>query len=255
MSVLSKKKLPIISGLTILLLCEIFLLHPKWIWSILPALAGVYFYTIVRLVGWRATIWEKFFYFIPTVFLAFGAIGYIVFLSSQIYSQLLIFALFLMSTWYLHTLQVYFKDRVTENYKKFQTVAFFNGFLAFFLSLSALYGFYVHLGMRLVVLILWMIILNFIAAKYLFFIVEEKVSKYKTNLSIFFIVFLQVSLVLLFLPVHFRILGLIAAIFYYAVIGLFRHYENGSLTKGKITRYVSFGIATVLLLIITARWA
>ena len=255
MNALSKKKLPVISGLTILLLCEVFLLYPKWIWLILPALASVYFYTIVRLVGWRATIWEKFFYFIPTIFLAFGTIGYIVFLSSQIYFQLLIFALFLMSTWYLHALQVYFKDRAVENYKKFQTVAFFNEFSAFFLSLSALYGFYVHLGMRLVILVFWMIILNLIAAKYLFFVVEEKVSKYKTNLVIFFIVFLQISLVLLFLPVHFRILGLIAAIFYYAVVGLFRHYKNESLTKGKITRYLSFGITTVLLLIITARWA
>jgi len=57
-----------------------------------------------------------------------------------------------------------------------------------------------------------------------------------------------------FTSLSFYILGLILAVCYYILIGLIRFYLLGRLTRQTIKLYLIFGLSSIFLVLLTAKW-
>jgi hypothetical protein len=68
------------------------------------------------------------------------------------------------------------------------------------------------------------------------------------------LVVLELAWGISFLTLSYYILGLILTISFYVLIGLIRFYLFGNLSKEKVKMYLIFGLVSVSIALLTARW-
>ena len=131
----------------------------------------------------------------------------------------------------------------------------YSNFLAIFFSFSVIYGLKVFLDMPV-----WILVL--VAAVVIVLVIHQIFWAYKVRFeaSIIYtliscLVLVQIAWAIYFLPFNYNTLGLILAICYYMLIGLIKSSFGGKLTSRNLKLYLISGLGSILILLLTAKWA
>ncbi|MFH1523149.1 MAG: hypothetical protein ABIE43_05035 [Patescibacteria group bacterium] len=247
----------LVTPLIILLLFEFFVIFPKAIYFLLILANLVIFFTIWVLHKHSLNQGGRKFYLSATVqpalFLTTLAF-YSVLISNKIVIQSLFlansfFIYFYLRNFYYYIFKPnYYKSQILEN------ISSYGNFLIIFFLSSFTFGLQSFLNIPIWILIT--IILPIIAL-----VIYNVMWINKINFKIGFIYILvscliltEISWSLSFLPLNYNISGLVLAICYYVIVGLIRYYLRGDLNKRIVKFYLSFGLISISLILLTARW-
>lgn len=153
---------------------------------------------------------------------------------------------------YFRTLRFYFSG-IDKGVSLNNITIFGNFVLIFFLS-SSMYG--LHSSLRISVWLLMAVFTVFLALL-VYFVMY--INKIKLNIALFYIlvvclVMLELAWSIYFLPVSYKVSGLILAIGYYMIMGLSRHHLVDTLREQTVRLYLGFGFLSIILILLTSRW-
>lgn len=194
----------------------------------------------------------------PYVFLIFPVlleisfIAYLMMEPDYLKPHYLIFINTLILFFYFRTLRFYFSG--IDKGVSLNNITIFGNFVLVFFMASSIYG--LQSSLRVSV---WGLMAVFVLFLAMIVYSVMYVNKVKYNIALFYI--LIVSLVMLelawsiyFLPVSYKISGLVLAIGYYMIMGLSRHHLVDTLNKRTIKLYLGFGFISIFLVLLTSRW-
>jgi hypothetical protein len=193
-----------------------------------------------------AEFWN--FCILPFIFSNFLAIYSLLVINPYIIQFLFAINLF-FNFYYLRNIYKGEKSGFLEN------ISSYGNFLAIFFSFSAVYGLRVFLNTPV-----WILVL--VAAAVTILIVHQTFWAYKINFRAGFayiliscLILVQIAWALYFLPFNYNMLGLILAVCYYMMIGLIKVSFAEKLTSRNLKLYLAFGLGSILIILLTAKWA
>lgn len=201
---------------------------------------------------------DKIFFFISPVTFVLSSIMGGIFLNSSLLK--LIFAVFIsiITFLYLENLFLYFYIPTKYHIYSLENIASYLNLLAIFfiffsfLGLKILFGLGIYLVFGLVLLNVIIVVLLICQTLWI-----NKISLRDSKVYIFIatLVLTQIYLIIYLLPSSFYVNGLIFALSYYVIIGLLKQKLLKKLETRLIMRHLTIGLALLLLLLITAKWA
>lgn len=193
-------------------------------------------------------------YFISPAVLLLGAITFSTMAVGGWLVQLLLISVTVWLYYYLRMLYIYlihFNLRQKEGLKNFST---YGNFLSCYFIASSLYGIRAFLDYDVWPLILIFLLAIFLIIYQLFWINGIKWREGSFYVLLLTLVLTELAWATTFLTLSFYILGLIVTIAYYILTGLSRFYIQGELDKKIIKSYLIFGLASILVVLLSARW-
>lgn len=237
-----------------LALLELYASRPKAIYITLLLLLALYFFICRQFTlapRRKADVWR--YLALPAYFSA----------SLTLFSALLSNRAVLQSLILLDTVFIYLYFRILYNYffnkqafkgYAFDNIAVLGNFLSVYFISSGIYGLQAFLNLPV-----WVLILIFIF--FIYFIINQffwtlKLDKATSLFYSLVMVLLMVELAwtVSFLTLSYYVLGLILAECYYILAGLSKYYLLGKLEARVIKLYLGFGLSTIILVLLTARW-
>jgi len=173
-------------------------------------------------------------------------------------SKLIIHGLFLMIGFflyfYLKSIYYYFINSPLYKSQAFKSLAAFGNLLVVFFSASSIYWLQSFLGLPVWLLMLSFLILILIINYQIIWI--NRISIRTAFIFIMFIglVLLEIGWSISFLPLNYKVTGLILAICYYVLSGITWLFVGGTLESRATKLYLSFGFIGISLILLTARW-
>jgi hypothetical protein len=153
---------------------------------------------------------------------------------------------------YFRTLRSFFSG--IDKGVSLNNITIFGNFILVFFMASSVYG--LQLFLRVPV---WILMIIF--ALFLIMIVYSVmyINKVKKGFTLFYVlivclVMMELSWSIYFLPVSYKISGLVLAIGYYMIMGLLRHHLIDTLNPRTVKLYFSFGFLSIILILLTSRW-
>lgn len=188
------------------------------------------------------------FFILPFIFSNFLAI-YSLLLANQYLIQFL-FALNLFFTFfYLKNIYKEGKGRWLEN------ISSYGNFLAVFFSFSAIYGLKAFLNTEIWILALAAAVVAILIVHQAFWACKVRFQSGFAYVLISCLIIVQIAWALYFLPFNYNTLGLILAICYYMLIGLTKASFAEKLTNRNLKLYLVFGLGSIIIILLTAKWA
>jgi hypothetical protein len=178
--------------------------------------------------------------------------------STIVGSKIIIHLLFLVNAvflyFYLRSAYYYFIFPPKYKNLTFEMISSFGNFLAFFFFVSFIYDLESALNLPA-----WPLMLMITLVSALMIYQGFWASGLKSNLNFLYIiigalVLLELAWSISFLPLNFNIAGLILAICYYMITGLTKFHLSDKLDKKIIKTYLISGLASIFLILLTARW-
>ncbi len=247
-----RKALILLTPLFILGLYELFYLKPEliYIWLLLSNLALLF---TIRSFSkfWNVSNWWD--YCILPVFFVSSLAIYVSLLISKTTIQFLFFINFVFIFYYLKNAYFYFAKK-EKGKALMQNFSALGSFLVVFFVSASIFGLHLFLNVSLwlSIFIYTVIILMLV---YSVFITNQ--IKIRQNIYFIFLITLimaEIFYVISFLPFSYKILGLTVAICYYISIGILKFHLKNSLTQKAVKLYLTAGIASILVLFLSAQW-
>jgi hypothetical protein len=170
-----------------------------------------------------------------------------------ILNPLIIHGLFLLN---LFLSYIYLKNIYRGEWRDFlENISSYGNLLTVFFSFSAIYGLESFLGLPI-----WLLILASAAVialiVYQIFWANKTLSR-STAPYIFLadLLLVQLAWAIYFLPFNYNALGLIAAICYYLLIGFIKLSLAEKLNRRSVNAYLASGFISLLLILLTTKWA
>jgi hypothetical protein len=246
--------LPLIVPLVCLFLLEVYFFQHQLIYVSVILILLLLFFSIRQflIAGNSSEAWYN--YYITPALLSFSLIAFTTMLPSGWSVQLCLLGVVVLLYFYLRLLYIYLVNFNLRERESLENFSAYGNFLAFYFLASFLYGIRSFLNFSV-----WPLMLIFLAATVLIIYEIFWVNKINLKASSFYILLLSLVLTelawaLTFLTLSFYILGLIITINYYILIGLTKFYLKGELDKKIIKLYLTFGFASILIVLLSARW-
>ncbi len=246
--------LPLLTPFIVFTLFELFFFNPKIVYVALVFANLLIFFTITRFTkeSDASKDWWNFL-ILPALFTT-GLAAYSVLFANNFIVQLL-FVFNLVFLYFYLKIIYYYLIRV-KSYKNLslENISSYGNFLAFFFVSSVVYGLQSFLNMPVWPL---MVIMAAVAALMIHQMVWANMIEEKFALVYVLIgslVLVELAWSLSFLPLNFNAAGLILAICYYMLTGLVRHHLSDNLKKRTVKLYLSLGLGSILLILLTTRW-
>lgn len=233
---------------------EIYFFYPKSVFVILVLLFSIIFFIARQFI--RAS--EKKDAIInvislPTLFV-FGSVFVSFFIANKLVIHLLFIVDLIFLYYYFKMLYYYFLGFELYQKVNMEYLSTYGNFVAFYFMAVSFFGLQLFLDIAVWKLILFL-------ATVVFLIVFQTSWAGEINKETSFFYGLLLSLIMLelawgitFLTLSYYILGLILTISFYVLIGLIRFYLFGNLNKEKVKMYLVFGLISVSIALLTARW-
>jgi hypothetical protein len=185
---------------------------------------------------------------LPFIFSNFLAI-YSLLIVNHYVIQLLFALNFFFTLYYLKNIYKGEKGSFLEN------ISSYGNFLGIFFSFAVIYGLRAFLDTSI-----WILVLA--AAFVIILVVHQTFWAYKIRFTagiiyifISCLAIIQIAWAIYFLPFNYNALGLILAICYYVLIGLIKSSFAGKLTSRNLKLYLISGLGSILIILLTAKWA
>lgn len=235
-------------------LLELYYFQHNLVFIVVVLIVLIFFFTARQFVitSYKEEGWYNF-VILPTIF----TVSLVAF-TTMIPVNWIVQILFFSNTVFLYLFfrTIYYFLIKTESYEqsRLENIAAYGNFLAYFFMASSVYGLQAFLNLST-----WAAMLVLLISSGL--IIYQMMWSNAVNIRSAFFYILVISLVLFeiawsasFLSLSYYVLGLILAVCYYVLIGLVRFYLTGRLDK-KIARiYIFYGLLSIILVLLTARW-
>lgn len=188
------------------------------------------------------------------IFFSSAIIVYSVLLDNQTAIQLLFFIDLIFLYFYLRFSYYYLIKPSGYKVSSIENLSSYANFFSYFLISAALFGLQSYLSIWVWPLMVILVFTSILAIYQLFWANKIKIRESLLFIIIPSLILLELGWSISFLPLNFNIAGLILSICYYVTIGLTRLYLANDLEKDKVRLYLSLGISSILLILLTARW-
>lgn len=242
----------LITPLLILGLYEIFYLNPPFIYIGLFISNLLVAYTIRNLArSWNIKNWWDY-CILPVFFISSLAI-YTSLLINDILIQVLFIANFLFIFYYFKNLYFYFGKQAKYRYI-IQNFSSYGNFLIVFFLAAVIFGLQAFLDVPL-----WLLIGIFTVVMLLVIYEVLVTNEIEIRPRLHFIFLLTLLMAefagaVYFFPFNYNVLGLIVAICYYISIGIIKFHLKNSLNPQAIKLYLTAGIASIVVVLLTTQW-
>lgn len=190
---------------------------------------------------------------LPVLFV-FGSVFVSFFILDKWIIHFLFFVDLIFLYYYFKIMYYYFLRFDLYQKIKMENLSAYGNFLAFYFMAVSFFGLQLFLDIAVWKLIAFLVLIVFLV---IFQVSWAKEIGHETS----FFYALLLSLVMLelawgisFLTLSYYILGLLLAVSFYVLIGLVKFYLFGSLNKEKVKLYLAFGLSSILIVLLTARW-
>ncbi|MCK4554024.1 hypothetical protein KAU19_03605 [Candidatus Parcubacteria bacterium] len=248
--------LPLLTPLLTLILFEIFFFNPKMIYVVLVLVNLLIFFAVWQFS--RASNankdWSCFSGIIFPSLISTAVVVYTILLSNKFVIQLLFVLNIILLYFYLRYIYYYLVRPAAYKAFSIENISSYGNFLIFFLVATTIYGMQAFLSVKT-----WLLMIIMLAASGLIVYQVMWANKIDLGKGLIYIlisclIILELSWSISFLPLNHHIAGLITAICYYMLIGLVRHFLLDKLDKKIIRLYLGFGLTSLFIVLITARW-
>jgi hypothetical protein len=246
--------LPLIVPMLALVLLEVYYFKHSLIYvtTVITLLALFFAIRQFLIAGNSSDRWYN--YFISPAVLLLGSMAFSTMVVGSWLVQILLIGVTVWLYYYLRMLYVYlihFNLRQKEGLKNFST---YGNFLSFYFIISSLYGIRAFLDYDVWPLMLIFLVATLLIIYQLFWINGVKWREGSFYILLLTLVLTELAWATTFLTLSFYILGLIIAIAYYILTGLTRFYLQGELDKKIVKSYLIFGLTSILIVLLSARW-
>ena len=250
------RSLPFFISVLNYIFLQIYFFWPSLIYIALVLQIISYLFAIRQFItaggGNREVRW--YYYLIWPLNFSIGLTAFSILIPSAYMLQILFFAYFLISYYYLKI--IYRQLRSAGDFDKpgFENFSSYANFISFYFIASAIYGLQTFLGINISYLIFAVIIFTCLTIVQVFWANNIEIKKNLHFLLIIILVLTEIAWSASFLTLSFYILGLILAVSYYILIGIARFYIRGTLDAKLVKLYLVFGFSSLLLVLFTTKW-
>ena len=158
---------------------------------------------------------------------------------------------------YFYIRFVYFYLIKPSSYEAFsiENITSYGNFLTFFLIATAIYGLQSFLDVSIWLLEIIILVLSAVILYQFFWANKIVFKKAMPYILIGCFILIELSWSISFLPLNFNISGLTLAICYYMLAGIIKNYLLDKLDSKRIKIYLTIGLTSLILILVTARWA
>lgn len=237
-----------------LFLFELFFFYPKFFYLVLILVNLLILFSLKKITGKRLGDRDFWNLSILPILFSTSLIIYSALLTNRFFVQFL-FIINLFFTYY-YLKNVYSRSDETDNSKAFlENIYAYGNFLILFFASASAYGLksFLNISIWLLILVMAGIILLTIYGS----LWANKITIRTGGIYIFIVclALIQLAWAIYFLPLSYNTLGLILAICYYILMGLVKSHLKDNLNKKVIKLYLIFGLLSMALILLTARWA
>ena len=233
---------------------EIYFFYPKSVFVILVILFSLIFFIsrqFIRASDKKDAIIKVI--SLPTLFV-FGS----VFVSFFIINRFIVHVLFVIDLiflyYYFKMLYYYFLKLNLYQKVNMEYLSTYGNFIAFYFMAISFFGLQLFLDLAV-----WKLIIFLASVVFLIAFQSSWAGEIDKKTGIFYglllsLIILELAWGISFLTLSYYILGLILTISFYVLFGLIRFYLFGNLNKEKVKMYLAFGLVSVFIALLTARW-
>jgi len=268
--------LPLIVPLLTLVLLEIFFFNPKMIYVVLVLVNLLIFFAVwqfSKASDISKDRWSRFSLMILPCMMSTSVAVYIILLSNKLVVQLLLILNIVLLYLYLRYIYYYLIRPAAYTAFSIENISSYGNFFTFFLVATTVYGMQAFLSIQTWLLMIIMLMASGLIVYQVMWANKidlgkpralemlrggQGISKVRGKGIIYILIscliIFELSWSISFLPLNHHIAGLIVAICYYMLIGLVRHFLLEKLDKKIIRLYLGFGLTSLFIVLITARW-
>jgi len=246
--------LPILVPLLIWLGTQIFLAYPTMIYVVLVVSVLLIFFTLWQFA--RASTVDKAWwnFFILPALLVIAVIVYSSLQSVGWLVQILFFLNLLICYIFFRFSYYYLLNPLSYKISSIENLSLYGNFLIFFFIAASLFGFQSFLNTPVWQITIIIALFSALIGYQVFWANKIKVKENIAFLLIIALVLAELAWAISMLPLDNNIAGFTLAIFYYMMIGLVRMELVSGLSKDKLRLYLGFGFASMIIILLTARW-
>ena len=250
------KILPLAVSFIVFCLMECFLMFPDFFYVALIFINLIIFHISFQTIKQSNTKEKWYNFFILPSFFTTSAACYSIMLTNNWTIQ---FIFVLTSVFiYLYFRQVYYYIVIPERYKEnaLENFSSYGNFLVMFFSFSVLYGLQSFLNIPIHILILVLVPVIWLVSYQVIWTNKIDMREGIVFVLINTLILTELAWAASFLPQSYNTIGLIVAICYYMATGIVRFSLNQKLQniRHKTRQYLVFGIACILIILLTSKW-
>lgn len=246
--------LPLLVPLLILFLLELFFFFPAMIYVSLVLINLLIFFALWQFTK-ESTIDKKWWNFLilPAVF-STAVVAYSTLLRGAVLVQALFFLEIVILYFYLRFSYYYLVNPIAYKVAAIENISSYGNFIAFFLLSSTIYGLQSFLDAPVWLLMLIIALISLLVVYQVIW--ANKIEGGEKNIYVFLgsLVLVELAWSISFLPLNYNVAGLTLSLCYYMLVGLVRFHLLGKLENNKIKFYLIFGLAGILIVLLTSRW-
>lgn len=246
--------LPLVIPLLTLILFEVFFFNPPMIYVVVVLIILFIFFAIWQFSRDSDAGKDWWNFLILPSLLTISVIAYSTLLSSRLVIQLLFFLNIVLL--YLYLRYIYYYLVRPSHYQAFsiENISSYGNFLTFFLAVTTIYGLQSFLSIQTWPLIVIILIVSGLIIYQVMWANKIDLRSGLIYILVSCLVIVELAWAISFLPVNHNIAGLTLAICYYILIGLVKHFLLDRLDKKTVRLYLGFGLTSLFIILITARW-
>ncbi|KKQ60297.1 MAG: hypothetical protein US81_C0025G0004 [Parcubacteria group bacterium GW2011_GWE2_38_18] len=244
----------LLAPLVILALLELYLYKPSYIYLVL-ALGNL----LIVFTLWRATSLSEInkewwnFSILPVAFFS-SVIAYSTILRQPFIVHSWFFIAAVLIFYYLKFCYYYLLKPFLYKVSSIENFSSYLNFLSFFLVASTLYGMQSFLDMPTLPLVFALICTSGLLIYQIIWANNFKIKNSLAYLIVGSLSVAELGWTISYLPINNNVSGLTLAILYYMLVDLIRFELSGKLDRTKIKLLIAFGLASVIIILLTARW-
>ena len=246
--------LPVLIPLLIWLGTQFFLSYPAMLYVVMVVSVILLFFALWQFT--RASSVDKAwwnFFILPTL-MVLSVIVYSSLQAKGWFVQVLFFLNLLICYLYLRFSYYYLLNPLAYKISSIENLSLYGNFLIFYFIAASLFGFQSFLSTPIWLTALAIAFFSATIVYQVFWANKIKVRKNISYLLIIALILTELAWAISMLPLDNNIAGFTLAIFYYMMIGLVRMELISGLSKDKLRLYLGFGLGSIAIILLTARW-
>lgn len=250
------KILPLVIPLIVFFFLECFIIFPGFFYVALVFINLAILHVTIQITKQSESGEAWYNFFILPSFFATSAACYSIILTN---SWIMQFIFILTSIFiYLYFKQIYYYLILPKRYKNnaLENFSSYGNFLVMFFSFSVVYGLQSFLNIPIHLLILILIPVIWIVSYQVVWTNKINMREGAVFILINTLILTELAWTASFLPQSYNTVGLIMAICYYMVTGIVRFSLSQKLKdiRNKAKQYLVFGVACILIILLTSKW-
>lgn len=246
--------LPLIVPLIVYLLDEIYFFRPKFIYAAVFLIIIFLFFAAWSFCRASKNDKQWWNYLILPSAMSISTAVYSVFLSSKSVIQILFFLNLLFLYFYLRHIYYYLLNPALYEVFSIENISSYLSWFSFFMISAVIYGLQSFLNISVSILAIIILAFSFLIIYQIFWAYKIEFEKSKLYIFISCLILAELYWSISILPFNYNISGLCLAVCFYVVSGLVKNYLLDKLDRKAVKMYLSVGVSSLFLILLTASW-